>query len=469
MSKRAILIMAAFLTLTTRAWAAPVKAEIILTAKGTTDRLTARGSVPFQSMAQPEEAVASVIVDPTRRFQVMEGIGGALTDASAETFDKLPAVRQEEFLRAYYDPVRGIGYSLGRTHIHSCDFSSESYTYVKEGDESLASFSIDRDLRHRIPFIRRILAVAPSLKLFASPWSPPGWMKTNREMLHGGKLERRFYDAWARYFVRFVKAYAAQGIPMWGLTVQNEPMAVQIWESCIFSGADERDFVKGHLGPALAKGGLGDLKLMVWDHNRGLMYQRAAAVLEDPDAAKYVWGIAFHWYVGDMVVNESVVHDAFPDKAIFFSEGCNGPFDVKGLDDWKWGEGYGRSMINDFNHWTCGWTDWNVLLDEKGGPNHVGNYCFAPIHADTRAGTLHYTPAYWYIGHFSKYLRPGARRVACTSTSDDILATAFANADGRTATVMMNPTDAAKDVHVWVAGSAVKVSMPAHAIATVLW
>lgn len=469
MSKVALLVLAAFLMFATSALAAPTSAEVIVTAKDSGDRMTSKGTVPFAPLAQPEEAAISVIIDPTRCFQVIEGIGGAFTDASAETFDKLPKVSQEEFIRAYFDPVRGIGYTLGRTHIHSCDFSSESYTYVKDGDASLASFSIARDRQHRIPFIRRILAAAPGLRMFASPWSPPGWMKTNGEMLHGGKLERRYYEAWARYFVRFVKAYAAEGIPMWGLTVQNEPMAVQTWESCIFTAEDERDFVKGFLGPALAAAGLGDLKLMIWDHNRGLMYQRAATVLTDPEAAKYVWGIAFHWYVGEMYRNESAVHDAFPDKAIFFSEGCNGPFDAKGLDDWKWGESYGRSMINDFNNWTCGWTDWNVLLDETGGPNHVKNFCFAPVHADTRTGTLHYTNAFWYIGHFSKYVRLGARRIAATSTSDDILTTAFVNADGRVATVVMNATDAPKAVNVWVAGKAAKVSLPAHAIATVLW
>jgi glucosylceramidase len=139
------------------------------------------------------------------------------------------------------------------------------------------------------------------------------------------------------------------------------------------------------------------------------------------------------------------------------------------MDDWKWGENYGRSMIGDFNHWTCGWTDWNILLDERGGPNHVANWCFAPIHADTRNGTLHYMNSYYYIGHFSRYIRPGAKRIACSTTADDLLATAFRNPDGRIATVVMNPTDKAKQVTVQTAGVAARTPLPPHSIATLTW
>lgn len=440
-----------------------------LTAKQSGERLQWKGPLVFRSCPQPEEASFTVMVDPSQQFQTLEGIGGALTDAAAETFARLPADKQEEFLTACFDREKGLGYTLARTHIHSCDFSSRSYTYVKEGDQALESFSVEPDLQAKIPFLRRVLAKVPDLKLFASPWSPPAWMKTNQNMLRGGKLKPEYYQAWAQYYVRFFQEYEKLGFHFWGLTVQNEPAATQTWESCVFTGEEERDFVRDALGPTLRRGGYGHLKLMVWDHNRGLAYQRGATVLSDPEAARYVWGTAYHWYVGDMGDNLGQLHDAFPDKAIFFSEGCNYPFSWSTFEDWKWGENYGHSMISDFNHWACGWTDWNVLLDEVGGPNHVQNYCFAPIHADLRKGTLHYQNSFYYIGHFSKFLRPGARRLACTSTQADLEATAFVNPDGSKVAVLMNRTDRAQPAQLWVKGESAAVPLPAHSIATVCW
>ncbi|MHB2020552.1 MAG: glycoside hydrolase family 30 protein [Candidatus Xenobia bacterium] len=439
------------------------------TARDNGDRLAPKPPLQFRSLPQPDEGSWTVMVDPDHTFQTMVGIGGALTDAAAETWAKLPKAAQQQLITAYYDPDQGIGYTLGRTNLNSCDFSSSSYTYVKDGDTSLASFSVAPDLRYKIPFIKAALQVQPALRLFASPWSPPAWMKSNHDMLHGGKLLPQFDATWAQYYVRFIQAYARQGIRLWGLTVQNEPMASQSWESCVYTATEERDFVKNFLGPALWKAGLHRIHLMVWDHNRGLAYQRGSTVLSDAQAARYVWGTAFHWYVGDNDNTLAQLHDAFPNKAVFFSEGCDGPFDPKHVDDWDRGEGYARNMIADFNTWTCGWTDWNVLLDEQGGPNHVGNYCYAPVIADTHTGKLDFTPAYYYIGQFSRFMRPGARRIACTSTQDKLLATAFRNPDGRIVTIVMNPTDTAQDVHVWTAGRAVTTHLPAHAIDTFGW
>jgi glucosylceramidase len=446
-----------------------VGAEIYVTAKDTGERLSRRPAVSFVPMPQPDEHSAAIMVDPSRAFQTIEGIGGALTDAAAETYAKLPAQAQRELLRAYYDPASGIGYSLGRTPIHSCDFSSASYTYDDDaGDETLEQFSIAHDLVYRVPFIKAAMAAAGgTLKLFASPWSPPAWMKTNGSMLQGGRLAPAFRDAWARYFVRFVEEYRKQGIPIWGLTVQNEPMATQPWESCLYSAAEERDFVRDHLGPALEAAGLSGIKLMIWDHNRGLLYQRAQVVYDDPAAARYVWGAAFHWYTGNHWDNVRLTHEAYPDKALLFTEGTPAEFDAGRLDDWSLGETYGESMIRDFQNWATGWTDWNVLLDERGGPNHVGNFCMAPIHADTRTGKLHYTSSYWYLGHFSKFVRPGARRIACTSNDDRLLATAFANADGSLAVVVMNKTEEAVPFDVWQDGRAARTLSPARSILTI--
>src|SRR5215510_6991455 len=437
---------------------------VYTTAEKSDHRLKLTDTVAFKSVGQPKETQICVFVDPGRQFQTFLGIGGALTDASAETFAKLPKHKQREFIDAHFDEQRGIGYKLARTNIHSCDFSSGSYTYVDEGDKELKSFSIKHDQEFRIPFIKRVLATTGNrLNIFGSPWSPPAFMKDNNDMLHGGKLKPEFYQSWANYFVKFIRAYESAGVPIWGMTIQNEPMATQKWESCIFTAEQERDFLKNHLGPTIKKERLVDKKIIAWDHNRDLIYQRASTILSDPQAAKFVWGIGFHWYEpwsgGEpMFDNVRLVHETFPGTNLIFTEGCVDRFDAEKLNEWKFGEQYGRSIINDFNSGTVGWTDWNVLLDEKGGPNHVGNFCFAPVHADTRTGELIYTNSYYYIGHFSKFIRPGAKRIASSPSRSQLLSTAFLNPDGKVAVVVMNPTEKAASYWLWVNGEAAEVN-----------
>ena len=273
------------------------KVNVVTTAQNTNYRLSPSGELIFSNHAQPFENEPCIFVDPSKTFQSFVGIGGALTDASAETFAKLSPDQQEKLLTAYFDTKNGIGYSLVRTNIHSCDFSSSSYTYVAENDIALASFNVAHDEQYRIPFIKRAFSTAAgNLKLFASPWSPPAWMKDNQNMLQGGKLLPQYYQAWADYYIKFIYAYEAHGIPIWGLSVQNEPMAKQTWESCMYTAEEERDFIKNYLGPSLRDNGLKNKKLIAWDHNRDLIYQRASTILSDKEAAKYVCGIGFHWY-----------------------------------------------------------------------------------------------------------------------------------------------------------------------------
>lgn len=448
--------------------------KVYVTEKGSDNRVTATETLHFEDKPQPVETEVAVFVDPSKKFQTMVGIGGALTDASAETFYKLPKDKQKEFLTAYYDKTKGIGYTFGRTNIQSCDFSSDSYSYVKDGDAALKTFDISHDKKYRIPFIKEAISAAGGkLNVFVSPWSPPGFMKTNHDVLHGGKLDKKYDQSWANFYGKFIRAYEKEGIPIWGLSVQNEPMATQTWESCLYTAEEERDFVKNFLGPTLQKQGLSSKKLIVWDHNRDLLYQRASTILEDPAAAKYVWGVGFHWYetwtgAGMNFANVSLVHQAFPDKNLIFTEGCAERYDATKLNDWSLGEKYGTSMINDFNDGTVAWTDWNVLLDEKGGPNHVGNFCFAPVHADTQSGNLIYTNAYYYIGHFSKFIRPGARRIASAASRDKLLTTAYMNPDGKIAVVVMNKTDEKIDYFLWIKGKAAKASSNPHSIETLV-
>ena len=446
-------------------------AEQYITAEGTTYRLSKLGDLEFDELIQPDEHFPTIMLDPAKTFQVIEGFGGALTDASAETFYKLPREKQDEILNAYFDPEKGIGYNLCRTNINSCDFSSDSYAYTEaDGDSSLEHFNIDHDRKYKIPFIKSAIEKSKNnFKIFASPWSPPAWMKTNNDMLHGGKLQPVYYQSWADYFVRFIREYKKEGIPLWGITVQNEPMATQTWESCIYTAEEERDFVKKYLGPTLEKAGLTDLKLMIWDHNRGIMYQRAKAVYDDPEASKYVWGTAIHWYTGDHFENVRLVNDAYPDKKILFTEGCVYPFNLDSLEVWHWGERYGESILHDLNNSLVGWVDWNVILDETGGPNHVGNNCLAPVIGDTRNGNVHYMNSFYYLGHFSKFIKPGAKRIICSSNNDDLLATAFHNTDDTIVVVALNMTNKNMDFKIWVENNAITTKSLAHSIITVVF
>jgi glucosylceramidase len=407
-------------------------------------------------------------IDTTRRFQTLLGFGGAFTEAAATVWQGLDEATREQLLRDYFDPVHGHGYTLARVHMNSCDFALGNYAHAdRDGDFALEHFSIARDQRALLPFIRAAARVAGRpLQLLASPWSPPAWMKTNGEMNHGGQLRVDCRAAWAQCYVRFIQAYAAEGVPVWGVTVQNEPMARQRWDSCLYSAEEERDFVRDHLGPALHAAGLGHVKIVVWDHNRDQLVARTSVIYGDPAAARYVWGAGFHWYGEDHFEQVQRVHDAWPDKQLLFTEGCQegGPH----IGAWETGERYGRNIINDLNRWTVGWIDWNLLLDETGGPNHVGNLCNAPVLADRASGRLMHQSGYWVLGHFSRFVRPGAQRVLCAATRQALEATAFVNADGGLVVVAMNRGDQPLPFTLRGPGLDVDVPLPARAIVTLL-
>ncbi|WP_395048791.1 glycoside hydrolase family 30 beta sandwich domain-containing protein [Flavobacterium sp.] len=449
--------------------------SIYTSAYSTNLRLTKTDNLTFSDLKQPLETQVCVFVNPNKTFQTFLGIGGAITDASSEVFAKLPQNKQQELLEAYYSKDKGIGYTLIRTNIHSCDFSSDMYTYVSEGDAELKTFNIDHDKKFRIPLIKKALGlIGKEASLYVSPWSPPAFMKDNGSMLKGGKLLPEFYQSWANYYVKFINSYQKEGIPVWGLTIQNEPMAVQKWESCIYTAEDERDFLKNYLGPTLKKAGLGDKKITIWDHNRDLMSQRASEILDDPEANKYVWGIGFHWYEnwsgGEMMFeNVGKVQEMYPNKNLLFTEGCVEKFDDLKYQLWKNGERYGKSMINDFNNGTVGWTDWNILLDENGGPNHVQNFCFSPIHADTKTGELIYTPSYYFIGHFSKFIDKGAKRISSVASRSQLLTTSFLNNDGKVVTIVLNQSNKKITYNLCVGTSSTEVSILPFAIQTLVY
>jgi glucosylceramidase len=448
--------------------------KVYATVKDTDRRLTLIEITPAIKSVQPFENEVFVMADANHTFQKFEGIGAAFTDASAETFYKLTPDKRQEFLKLYFDPKDGIAYTFGRTNINSCDFSSDMYTYIDEGDASLSTFKLDHDLKYKIPFIKECMKSSKGkLKMFVSPWSPPAFMKDNNNMLQGGKLLPKFHQAWANYFVKFITEYEKLGIPVWGLSVQNEPMAKQTWESCIYTAEEEMNFIKNYLGPTLHKSKLEDKKLIAWDHNRDLIYHRANKILSDKTAQKYVWGIGYHWYEvwngGRQYDNVKRVKESFPATNVLLTEACNYPFSWETFDQWQWGENYGENMIQDFNSGAVAWTDWNILLDETGGPNHVKNFCFAPVHAKTSENTIHLMNSYYYIGHFSKFIKPGANRVASSTNRAQLLTTAFKNPDGSLVMIIMNKTDEKFETKLMVGDKYSTLEILPHAIYTCVY
>ena len=423
---------------------------------------------PLTSTVAKEQTSARIWVNPAVTFQEIEGFGGAFTEAAAVTWLKLSEVQRENVLRAYFDHDTGHGYTFCRVHMNSCDFALGNYAHAEvAGDVTLEHFNIARDREALLPFIKAAQRVASEpLKLLASPWSPPAWMKTNGKMNQGGKLLPEYRTVWAQCYVKFIQAYAVEGVPIWGVSVQNEPMATQRWDSCIYTAEEERDFVRDHLGPALEQAGLGHIRIVIWDHNRDEMVERASVVLSDPEAARYVWGTGFHWYGEDHFDHVQLVHDAWPDKKLLFTEGCQegGPH----TGEWELGERYACSMINDMNRWTVGWIDWNLLLDEQGGPNHVGNLCSAPLLANTAADAVMTQSSYAYIGHFSRFVRPGARRILCAATKEALESTAFINVDGQVVVVVMHQGESRVDFDLQIGIQVSTATLPGRSIATFL-
>lgn len=406
-------------------------------------------------------------INENKTYQAILGFGGAFSEAACYTLNKLSTPNKEKILNAYFNQKKGLGYNLGRVSINSCDFSLESYDYVKEDDENLATFDISREDKWVIPTIKEAIQIrGEDIKILASPWSPPAWMKTNKEMNNGGKLLDEYKKVWADYYIKFINEYNKRDIDIWGVTVQNEPAAEQIWESCIYSAEEERDFVKNYLGPAFINNNLKEKKIIIWDHNRDIVINRATTVLSDDKAAQYVWGIGIHWYLSEEFENVSEVHNRFPDKHLLFTEGTQ-----EGgvhLGSWKTGERYARNMIGDFNNWVEGYIDWNLVLDEKGGPNHVGNYCDAPVIADTENERVIFNSSYYYIGHFSRYIKEKAFRIDSITNNKDLQVAAFKNPDGSIVIIILNETEQKEYFSLKYNNEIIKNEAPKRSIQTII-
>jgi len=501
------------------------------------------------------EGVASggtiITVWPDSTKQTIHGIGSSFTESSAFVLAHLEPAKRAEVMRKIYG-ADGANFSLTRTHIASCDFSVEGkYSYAEqEGDAELTSFTITPDtegfdpavypgvkdpLYDLLPMIHEALAIkteqGDDLKIIASAWTAPPWMKDLEDWYvpgtaendwqgTGGSLKPEYEATYADYLVKYLDAYKAEDVDMWGLTPVNEPHGNGgHWESMNFSAESQNAFIQNHLGPKLKAGAHADTRLLIFDQNRDGVDHWADVIFADPAAKPFVFGMAVHWYASTFKVYEDAferVHAQYPGFEIIHTEGCidalggtppGGVADPAGYqeepnwfmnDAWWWNSNatdwaytvdwgfvdaddhpmytpvhrYARNIIVSLDHWMTGWVDWNIVLDSNGGPNHVDNFCGAPIMIDTETGEIHYTPVYHVLAQFSRTIRPGDKavwtRLESEGLGEDALhACATVNGEGFVSVQVLNTTKEAVELQLQVEKRVAAVMIPANAVQTI--
>lgn len=393
----------------------------------------------------------------------MLGFGAAFTDAACYTFNRLEPAAREGLFHELFHPSE-MGLNVCRTCIGSSDYSTEVFSYDEgQPDPEMKRFSIAHDQAYVLPMLREARKVNPELFLFSSPWSPPGWMKAGGSML-GGSMRQPYYAAYAQYFLKFLQSYAAEGVPIQAVTVQNEVDTDQDarMPACLWPQEYEIAFVKKHLGPVLEKSGI-TTQIWILDHNYNL-WGRAVDELEDPDLRKFCNSVAFHGYVG-MPEMMSRVREAFPQVQLYWTEG--GP-DYTAPDyasDWvQWGRTYTQVLRN----WCRGITGWNLALDEKGRPNIGPFTCGGLVTVDSRTKEITRSGQYWAFAHFSRNVQRGARRFESAGTVAGVEHVGFENPDGRKVLILTNSSDA-KSVTLKLANRSANISLPANSISTLSW
>lgn len=405
-------------------------------------------------------------VYPQVTYQKVEGFGGAFTEASAHNYSLLGKANQEAILEDYFG-ASGLRYNIGRIHMNSCDFGLGNYTYIEENDTTLQSFDVSHDEKEILPFIHAAVEKANgTMEILLSPWSPPAFMKSNHDMNHGGNLLKEYYQLWADYFVKFIQEYAARGVQVTSLTIQNEPEATQTWDSCRYTAEEEAEFLGDYLGPAMEAAGLCNIDIYIWDHNKEALFDRFSTSMANKNAAKYIKGAAVHWYTGDHFEAIEMVKKEYPGCKVIFSEGCVEYSRFADTKETQKAEMYAHDIMGNLNAGIASYYDWNLILDDKGGPNHVGNFCAAPIMCVPSEDTYEKHLTYYYIGQFSRYIKKGAVRIGTTKYTSDIEVSGYRNPDSSRCIVVMNRSDNAKEIALRENGYGVMTSIPAHSIVT---
>lgn len=440
-----------------------------------------------------------VTLNPEEKFQTITGFGGSFTESAAHLLYRLSAANRKKILDAYFSEA-GANYSLTRTHINSCDFSTKHYAYaMADGDKKLDSFSIEEDKKNNlIPMILEAKSISKEgFRIIASPWTAPPWMKDNKNWV-GGKLLPEYYDTWSLYYSRYIDAYKKEGIDIWGLTVVNEPHGNgNNWESMLFSPEEMTAFVQNHMGPILEANGKGNVKIFGYDQNRAGLKEWVDAMYKDEQTSKYFAGTAIHWYESTYEVFPEALqyaHKKAPNKYLIQTEACvdseiphwndDAWYWKKEATDWGWDwasekdkylhpkyapvNRYAADIIGCLNNRVDGWIDWNMVLDKQGGPNWFKNWCIAPVIVDTATDEVYFTPLYYTMAHFSKFIRPGAVKIGCTINSNEVLATAVKNPDESIALVLFNPTEKIKSIAIQLGNKTTNITISAQALQTVI-
>ncbi|MGN6376079.1 MAG: glycoside hydrolase family 30 protein [Sphingomonas sp.] len=420
--------------------------------------------------AGTDQDAVTITVDPSRHYQTMVGFGAAITDASAGNIMALPPAKRDALMQDLFGTgANDLGIGFARLTIGASDFSSTDYSYddVPKGqsDAGLAHFSLAPAREAVIPVARQALAIQPKLTVMASPWSPPGWMKTSDSMI-GGTLRPVAYAPYARYFLRYVQGMARAGVPIDYLTIQNEPgFSPPDYPGMLWPAKDRATFVANDLGPLLHREAP-QTKILEWDHNWDHPEQ-PLEMLSNATAARYVAGVAWHCYGGDPAA-QSKVHAAHPDKQVFFTE-CSG-------GDWRPGWANGLSdvvrqlLIGSTRQGARGVLLWNLALDTEKGP-HLGGCgtCRGVVTIDPQAGTIERTVDYYALAHLSRFVRVGAARIGSTSVDGTIETVAFANPDGSRVLLAFNPGTTERAIHVEAPGARFDDRVPAGAAITFSW
>ncbi len=401
---------------------------------------------------------------PEITYQTIIGFGGAFTEATGYALKQLPVEKQSNLLYDYFSKD-GLNYNMGRLPIGSSDFSPKSYSYSYK--EDLSDFSIDKDKEYIIPTIKSAQEINPNILFVSSPWSPPKFMKTNKMLTLGGKLQEKYRQTWAKYFVKYIKSYNNEGIDIKYITVQNEPNATQIWESCLYTPQQEADFAINYLFPALRQNNINS-KILIWDHNKEKLLTRSKSELTNNRALEAISGIAYHYYTGDHFENIQLTHEAFPGKLLIHTEGCTGYSKFNPNDEVHNGEIYGHDILGDLNAGANAYIDWNLVLDNKGGPNHKLNYCNSPIMINKDGSNYIKNLTYYYIKHFSNIIMPGAKRIGFSKYTSDIEVTSFKNPDSSIAIVLMNRNNFSKEYTICLGDISIHDNLDSHAIVSYL-
>lgn len=401
---------------------------------------------------------------PHMTYQTFEGFGGAITDAAGYVFSKMNEAQQEEMLDMYYSEAH-MNYTIARIHMDSCDFSTHLYSAVEdENDKNLDTFDFSDTQRYIIPLLDEAEKKAGrKLKLMLSPWSPPAFMKTNGERKNGGSLKKEYRRRWAEYLCKYIEAFKNCGYEVARISAQNEPKAVQTWDSCIYTAQEEKEFVRDYLYPTMQERGHSDVEIFVWDHNKERLFERAEAILDD-ETDKMVAGMAFHWYSGDHFEALDLVKQRFPEKKLILSESCLELYKYKDCTEEVNAVRLAHDMIGNLNHGMEAFYDWNILLDEKGGPNHAGNFCDAPYLYDEKKKELIRRRLCRYYWHFTHFIRPGAVRISATRYTAGLEVTAWKNPDGQLVLIMLNTSTEELPCVLRIRGELVKTTVKAGAI-----